>query len=92
LKSSGLLPCDQQAHPDTLRVKVTTKAKTECVRIESLADGSTLYRVYVATAPEDGKANKAVIKLLAGTLGIARSRLTILRGQKSRDKTFKIEN
>lgn len=81
----------QRPQPDTLSVRVTTKAKNECVKRESLADGSVLYKVYVATPPEDGKANKAVIKLLAKTLGLAKSRMTILRGHTSRDKTIRIE-
>lgn len=83
---------DRQTQPDTLSVRVTTKAKNECVKQESLADGSILYKVYVATPPEGGKANKAVIKLLAKTLGIAKSRLTILRGHTSRDKTIRIQD
>ena len=41
--------------------------------------------------PEDGKANAAVIKLLAKALGVAKSRLVLVRGATSRDKLFRID-
>jgi len=54
-------------------------------------EGTALYKIYVTAAPEDGKANEAVIKLLAKNLGVAKSSLTIMRGHTSRDKVIKIE-
>ena len=39
-------------------------------------------------APEDGKANAAVIALLAKELGVAKSALAITAGQKARLKTI----
>jgi uncharacterized protein YggU (UPF0235/DUF167 family) len=47
-------------------------------------------RAYVTTVPEDGKANDAVRKLLAKALGIAPTRLVLLRGQTARDKVFMV--
>jgi uncharacterized protein len=76
--------------PDVLRVKVTPKAKSERIKKEIAADGSVIYKVYVTALPEDGKANEAVIKLLAKTLGIAKSALSITHGLTSREKTIKI--
>lgn len=73
-----------------LRVKVTTKAKSERIKKETRSDGSVVYKVYVTAAPEDGKANEAVIKLLAKELGVAKSCLTITHGHKSREKTIEI--
>lgn len=81
---------DYQNPPDILRVKVTPKAKFERIRKEMAADGSVLYKVYVTTMPEDGKANAAVIKLLAKALGVAKSSLTITHGLTSREKTIKV--
>lgn len=49
-----------------------------------------IYRVYVTAVPEDGKATKAVIALLAKHLGIAKSRLELVRGETARDKVFRI--
>ena len=55
-----------------------------------LADDGKL-RVYVTAAPERGKANEAAISLLAAQLGVAKSRIRILRGHRSRDKVLLVE-
>ena len=47
-------------------------------------------QVKVRTKPEDGKANAAVLALLAEALGIATSRLRLLRGATGRDKLVQI--
>ena len=47
-------------------------------------------RVYVTVVPEGGKANAAVIKLLAKEIGIAKSRLKLIRGDTARDKVFRV--
>lgn len=67
-------------------VRVTPKAARNQV---SVIDG--VIRVSVTTVPEDGKATQAVIKLLAKSLGVAKSRLTLIRGATSRDKTFRLD-
>lgn len=67
-------------------VRVTPKASRNAVMVE---DGAI--RVYVTTVPEDGKATQAVIKLLAKSLGVAKSRLTLIRGGASRDKQFRLD-
>jgi uncharacterized protein YggU (UPF0235/DUF167 family) len=43
--------------------------------------------VRVAAAPEDGKANAAVIRLLADALGMPAHDVEIVSGHASRDKT-----
>ncbi|MCB1411327.1 MAG: DUF167 domain-containing protein, partial [Rhodobacteraceae bacterium] len=48
-------------------------------------------RVYVTVVPEDGKANKAVIRLLAKALGVPKSSLTLIRGATARDKVFRLD-
>ena len=47
--------------------------------------------VKVTVVPEKGKANQALIELLAETLGIAKSKVKIVRGQSSRDKQVAID-
>lgn len=68
-----------------IALRVTPKASSS--RITSDATG---LRVYVTTVPENGKANAAVQKLLAKALGVPKSRLTLIRGQTSRDKVFRL--
>ena len=50
------------------------------------------YRASVTAPPEDGKANAAVAELLARALGVAKSRLVLLRGATSRDKLFRLDD
>lgn len=45
----------------------------------------------VTAAPVDGKANKALCKLIAKRVGVAPSRVAVVRGEKSRDKVVRVE-
>ena len=44
------------------------------------------WKVRVAEPPEDGRANEAVLRLLAETLDVPRARVTLVSGHSSRDK------
>jgi len=46
--------------------------------------------VRVAAPPEGGKANDAVLKLVAGALGVPRGDLELASGQTSRDKVVRL--
>lgn len=70
-----------------LAVRVTPGARSESVSVE---DGRVL--VKVRAKPQDGAANEAVLGLLADALGIATSRLRLLRGATFREKLVKIED
>ena len=70
-----------------VKVRVTPRAKR--ARVELAGDLSL--RVYVTAAPERGKANEAVISLLAKRLGIAKRQIQIERGHRTRDKVILIE-
>jgi uncharacterized protein len=48
------------------------------------------WKVRVAAAPERGKANEAVITLLAQTLAVPRSSVTLVSGSGSRDKIVEL--
>jgi hypothetical protein len=54
-------------------------------------DGKRYLKARVAAAPEDGKANEALLRLLAKTLGIAKSKVRIVSGAASRVKMIEIE-
>ncbi|WP_438986505.1 DUF167 domain-containing protein [Marivivens donghaensis] len=68
-----------------IAVRVTPKASRDRILVED-----DTIRVYVTTVPEDGKANKAVVKLLSKALGVPKTRLDLIRGATTRDKVFRI--
>lgn len=68
-----------------LILRVTPGARSEGIAIE----GGILL-VKVNARPEDGKANDAVLGLLGVALGLATSRLRLLRGATGRNKQVQI--
>ena len=70
-----------------INIRVTASAKQN--KIVETDDG---LKVYVTTAPEDGKANGAVIKLLSKYYKIPKSRIVIIKGITARDKTILIQD
>ena len=69
-----------------IALRVTPMASRNA--IEAAEDG---LRAYVTVVPEGGKANAAVLKLLAKALGVAKTRLTLIRGETARDKVFRLD-
>jgi len=61
------------------------------VGLETRDDGQVRLKVKVTAPPEDGKANAAVVALLAKALGVAKRDVVLLRGAGSRDKTVRVE-
>ena len=69
---------------------VKVQPKTSRDHVVGYRDGVLQLRV---TAPPDkGRANAAVVALLADALGVAKSRVRIVRGQSSRDKVLAVES
>jgi uncharacterized protein YggU (UPF0235/DUF167 family) len=79
-------PRDLAVSGAEIAVRVTPNAGREQVTL----DGSR-FLIRVTVTPEDGKANKAVQKLLAKALGVAPTRLSLLRGAIARDKVFRLD-
>ncbi len=69
-----------------LRVKVQPRASREAVVGE--ADGRL--RVALTAPPVEGAANEALRRFLAARLGVARGRVTLEAGEKSREKTVRV--
>ncbi|MBK4217062.1 DUF167 domain-containing protein [Paracoccus caeni] len=68
-------------------LRVTPKARRNQIAL----DETGRIKVQVTAAPEDGKANAAVLKLLAKSLGVAKSRLVLVRGASARDKLVRLD-
>ncbi len=71
----------------TIEVAVQPGARTDEV-VGRHGDG---WKVRVTAPPADGKANEAVVALLARTLGVHRRDVTISAGHTSRRKRVRIE-
>ena len=54
-------------------------------------NGAKFLKVAVNAPPEDGKANKEVLALLASIIGIAKSRLSLVSGETARKKVLRLE-
>jgi uncharacterized protein len=70
-----------------IRVRVQTRGGRDAV--VALRDGVLLVRV--GAPPVDGRANRAVCKLIARHAGVAPSKVAIVRGERSRDKLVRVE-
>jgi uncharacterized protein (TIGR00251 family) len=75
-----------------LALRLTPKASRDQIgEIAPEADGGAVLKVSVTTVPEDGKANAALIALLAKKWKLAKSSIEIIQGATDRRKTLFIE-
>jgi uncharacterized protein (TIGR00251 family) len=72
-----------------MKIVVNVKPGSSKEKIEKNEEG---FLVYVKEPPVEGKANRAVIKLLAKSLGVSREGIKILSGKKSKRKLIEIED
>ena len=70
-----------------ISVKVKPNAKQE--KIEKTGERDFL--VWVKEKPQEGKANQAVIRVLAKYFGVPKSEVILLKGQTSREKVFEVK-
>jgi uncharacterized protein (TIGR00251 family) len=74
--------------PDAeLTVRLHPRAKRNAIGEER--DG--VLRVSVAAAPVEGQANAALCKLIAKRAGVARGRVTVVRGERARQKVVRVD-
>lgn len=72
-------------------MKITVKVKPNA-RENSIKQVETgIFEVKVSVPPEKGKANQKVIELLSKELKIAKSRISLIKGETSKEKLFIIE-
>lgn len=70
-----------------IKIRVVPMSSTNEI-VGAMADGAL--KIKLMAAPVAGKANAALQKLLADYFKIATSRVSIIRGQKSKTKLVKI--
>ena len=82
-----MTPDSSPAISCTLDVRVQPRARRDSVEVDALGR----IRIRLVAAPVDGKANEALVRLVAERLGVPRSSVDIVRGHRSRDKVLRIE-
>jgi hypothetical protein len=74
--------------PDVdLLVRLQPRARRNAI----LEERNGVLRVSVAAAPVNGQANAALCKLIAKRAGVARGRVSVIRGERSREKVVHVE-
>ena len=68
-----------------IRVKIKPNSRTK-----ELSQEGDSFIVKVREPPREGKANQAVIKLLAQHFGVPQSRVRIISGLRSRNKVIEV--
>ncbi len=71
-------------------MKISIKVKAGTKRESVKKTGENQYIVEVKAPPVEGKANKAVIKLLSEYFHVPKSRIRIISGHKSKNKIVEI--
>jgi uncharacterized protein len=71
------------------RIEVRLRPRGHADELLGLVDG--VLQAKVAAPPVDGKANKALCRLVAKRAGVPPSRVSVVRGEKSRDKLLLVE-
>lgn len=70
-------------------VAVRLQPRASRDEIVGLRDGVLVVRV--SAPPVDGRANKALCKLIARRAGVAPTRVAVVRGERARDKLVLVE-
>lgn len=71
------------------RIAVRLRPRGHADELLGLEDG--VLQARVAAPPVDGKANRALCRLVAKRVGVAPSRVSVVRGTKAREKLLEID-
>jgi len=85
-------PFEKSGKGIRVAIRLTPNAATEqIVGIVADAQGNGVLRIAVTAVPEQGRANKAMIKFLAKHWRFPKSSMTVIQGSKDRNKVLNIE-
>jgi uncharacterized protein len=89
---ADLVPWQVLADGLALTVRLTPKGGRDAIDgVEQMADGRSVLKVRVRAAPSEGEANDALVRLLAKSLGVAASQVSLIAGATARIKRLKVE-
>jgi uncharacterized protein YggU (UPF0235/DUF167 family) len=72
-------------------VDLTVRLQPRARRNAIVDERDGVLRVSVAAAPVGGQANAALCKLIAKRAGVARGRVNVIRGERTREKVLRVE-
>jgi uncharacterized protein (TIGR00251 family) len=80
------------SHGISIALRVTPRGGRDQIDgIETLSNGRKVVKVRVRAVAEGGEANRAVIEVLAASLGVRKSDMRLLSGVTSRLKQFAVD-
>lgn len=71
--------------------RITVRLQPRAGRDELLGLSGRVLRARVSAPAIDGRANRALCRLMAREIGVAPSRVTIVRGERSREKLVRVD-
>lgn len=74
-----------------IRCKIKPNSKKGNLVQKSQDENGEFFEIFVRDPAVEGKANLAVVKLLARKFGVSKSRVSLKTGTKSRFKVFEID-
>ena len=87
------LPFCERAGALHVTVHVTPKAsRTRIAGLRIDAKGETALKIAVTAAPDQGKANAAVLRLLAREWDLPKRQIAIIQGKKNRRKLLRLSD
>ncbi len=73
-----------------VEVRYSLKVQPKSSRSTVVKNPDGTLKVYLRSAPTNGKANEELLEVLSDEFGVSKSRVKILRGQKQRKKLVEI--
>jgi uncharacterized protein (TIGR00251 family) len=77
------------ASADSFDVTIRVKVRASRTRVTAVRDGQI--EIAIAAPPVDGAANAELIRFLVDTTAIPKSRITLIRGERSRTKVVRFQ-
>ena len=77
-----------EQRPEGVLLRIRLQPRASCNEASGESNGRL--RIKVTAPPVEGAANKATVKYLSKTLGVSKSSVQLIKGQKAREKDFLI--
>jgi uncharacterized protein len=75
----------------TARTEIRVRLRPRGGGDELIGFRDGILQARVSAPPVEGRANRALCRLIAKRLGVAPSKVSVVRGEKSRDKVVRVE-